>query len=123
MAQVVLIQDNKTLNDLISVNLTSYLGVDLIQRKNALETISLLAILPNIDLIITTHKLVDEDTSQILSQYISDHNLETGLIVLGTAEDPNNDFTINISNPKDWEKVIRSAAKVLGINDDVLAKK
>lgn len=123
MAQVILIEDNKTLNDLISVNLTTYLGVDLIQRKNAQEALNLLSILPNVDLIITTVKVQDELTSEILSHYILSNKLETGLIVLGTDQKSKNDFTINIVNPKDWEQVIHASAKVLGINENVLAKK
>jgi len=123
MAQVILIEDNKTLNDLISVNLTTYLGVDLIQRKNAQEALNLLSILPNVDLIITTVKVEDEPTSEILSHYILSNKLETGLIVLGTDQKSKNDFTINIVNPKDWEQVIHASAKVLGINENVLAKK
>ncbi len=123
MAQVILIEDNKTLNDLISINLTTYLGVDLIQRKNAQETLSLLAILPNIDLIITTLKVGDEPTSEILSRYINSNKLETGLIVLGSDEKANNDFTLNISNPHDWEQVVHGSAKILGINENVLAQK
>lgn len=123
MAQVILIEDNKTLNDLIAVNLTTYLGVDLIQRKNAQETLSLLAILPNVDLIITTLKVIDEPTAEILSHYIVNNKLETGLIVLGSDQKAKNDFTINIANPKDWEKVIQSSAKVLGISEDVLSQK
>lgn len=123
MAQVILIEDNKTLNDLISVNLTTYLGVDLIQRKNAQEALNLLSILPNVDLIITTVKVQDEPTSEILSHYILTNKLETGLIVLGTDQKSKNDFTVNIVNPKDWEQVIHASAKVLGINENVLAKK
>jgi HD-GYP domain-containing protein (c-di-GMP phosphodiesterase class II) len=123
MAQVILIENNKTLNDLISVNLTTYLGVDLIQRKNAQETINLLSILPNVDLIITTQKVDDEPTAEILTHYITTNKLETGLIVLGSDQKVKNDFTINIANPKDWEEVIHAAAKVLGINENVLAKK
>ncbi|MDO9183376.1 MAG: hypothetical protein Q7U04_13260 [Bacteriovorax sp.] len=123
MAQVILIADNKTLNDLIAINLTTYLGVDLIQRSNAQETLSLLAILPNVDLIITTNEVEDEQTAFILSQYIATNKLETGLIILGSDHSISNDFTINITNPKDWEQVIHGAAKVLGINENVLAQK
>ena len=123
MTQVVLIEENKTLNDLISINLTTYLGVDLIQRTNAQETLALLSILPNIDLIITAGHIGEESTAKIISDYIIDHKLETGLIVLGTGQLIKNDFTISISNPKDWEKIIHSSAKILGINENVLAKK
>lgn len=122
MAQVILIEENKVLNDLISVNLTTYLGVDLIQRRNATDTISLLAILPTIDLIITTKNTVNESTAEVLSDYIKANHLAVNLIILG-ADSGDNDFTITIPNSKDWEQVIHSSAKVLGINEDVLKKK
>ena len=123
MTQVILIENNKALNDLISINLTTYLGVDLIQRNNAQEALSLLAILPSIDLIITSLKTGEEETAKIISDYISNHRLESGLIVLGTKETANNDFTLNIENTHDWEKVVHGAAKILGINENILAKK
>lgn len=123
MAQVILVEDNKVLNDLISINLTSYLNVDVIHRKNAQEALGLLSILPNIDLIITTAKVMDEPTAQILSHHILTNKLETGLIVLGSNEKSVNDFTIHIANPKDWESVVHACAKILGINEDIIARK
>ena len=57
MAQVILIEDDKNLNDLLSTNLNSYLGVDLIGQDNAQDTLGLLAILPNIDIIITKDRI------------------------------------------------------------------
>ncbi len=123
MAQVILIEDNKTLNDLISINLTTYLGLDVIQRKDAQDALSLLSILPNIDLIITTKKVADEPTSEILSHHINSNKLDTGLIILGSDQAQKNDFTVSIPDPKNWEQVIHASAKILGINEDVLAKK
>lgn len=123
MAQVILIENNRTLNDLISINLTTYLGLDLIQRNDAQDALNLLTILPNIDLIITTNKVGNEPTSEILSKYISENKLDTGLIVLGSNQQRDNDFTIHIPNPGNWEQVIHATAKILGINEDVIAKK
>mgnify|MGYP005685158567 CR=1 FL=1 len=123
MAQVILIESNKTMNDLLSVNLTTYLGVDLIHRKNAQETLSLLAILPSIDLIITNSQIEGEDTANIINEYLIENNLEIGLMTLGGAVKKSTDHTITIASDKDWEKVIQTSAKVLGISEEVLAKK
>lgn len=123
MAQVILIESNKTMNDLLSVNLTTYLGVDLIHRKNAQETLSLLAILPSIDLIITNSQIEGEDTANIINDYLIENNLEIGLMTLGGAVKKSTDHTIAIASDKDWEKVIQTSAKVLGISEEVLAKK
>lgn len=123
MAQVILIEDNKILNDLIAVNLTTYLGVDLIQRKNAVETINLLAILPNVDLIITVAKVQDEPTAELIAQHIALNKLDTALIVLGPDAMPKYDFVLNIPTANNWEKVVHSSAQALGISEDRLSKK
>jgi response regulator RpfG family c-di-GMP phosphodiesterase len=123
MAQVILIEDNKTMNDLLSVNLSTYLGVDLIHRKNAQEALSLLAILPSIDLIISKVKVDSEDTANEINNYLTSNHLEIPLLVLGGNVKTKNDNAISIPSDKDWEKVIHTSAKVLGINEEVLAKK
>ncbi len=123
MAQVILIENNKTMNDLLSINLTTYLGVDLILRKNAQEAINLLTILPSIDLIICNSKVEDEDSANILNEYLIEANLEISLIVLGENVKKTTGHIINITNDKDWENVVRTSAKVLGINEDVILKK
>ncbi len=111
------------MNDLLSVNLTTYLGVDLIHRKNAQEALSLLAILPSIDLIITNTKVEGEDTANLINDYLIENNLEISLLVLGGTVKKTTEHTISIANDKDWEKVVSTSAKVLGISEDVLAKK
>jgi response regulator RpfG family c-di-GMP phosphodiesterase len=123
MAQVILIESNKTMNDLISVNLTTYLGVDLIQRKNAQDALGLLAILPSIDLIITNFKIEDEDTANLINTYLIENQLDISLIVLGGELRSPTDNTIYIPDSKDWEEVIQMTARVLGINDEILAKR
>lgn len=123
MAQVILIENNKTMNDLISVNLTTYLGVDLIHRKNATETINLLAILPSIDLIICNFKVDDEDSANMLNDYLIENKLDINLIVLGGTVKKTSENVICIANDKDWEKVVQISAKTLGISEDVLQKK
>lgn len=123
MAQVILIETNKTMNDLISINLNTYLGVDIIQRQTAQDTISLLAILPTVDLIITNSSVGTEETAKILNQYINENKLEIGLIVLGGKNNFNGDHVIHLPNDKDWEGVVSYSAKILGVNDDVFVKK
>jgi HD-GYP domain-containing protein (c-di-GMP phosphodiesterase class II)/uncharacterized protein with HEPN domain len=123
MAQVILIESNKTMNDLISVNLTTYLGVDLIHRKNAQDALSLLAILPSIDLIITNSFVEGEDSANIINDYLIENGLDISMIVLGEKTTKASENTINITNSNDWEKVIQTTAKVLGINEEVLARK
>ena len=123
MAQVILIESNPTMNDLISVNLTTYLGVDLIHRKNAQDALSLLAILPSIDLIITNSVVDGEDTANMINDYLIENQLDISMIVLGGQTSKASENTIHIPSNNDWEKVIQTTAKILGINEEVLARK
>ena len=123
MAQVVLVLDSQVLNELISINLVNFLGIDLVKRKNAESVLNLLEILPEINLIICQYDMTDENTAAIIQQYIIHKNLEIGLLILGGPGNLDNAFTVTIENPKDWEKVIELSAKILGITEDILAKK
>lgn len=123
MAQVILIESNKTMNDLLAVNLTSYLGVDLIHRNNATETISLLNILPSVDLIITCATVDSEDTANDINQYLLENKLNINLIILGGSVLKTHENVVCIPVANEWEKVILNATKMLGINESVLAKR
>lgn len=123
MAQVILIESNEIMNDLLSINFTSYLGVDLIQRKNAIETINLLNILPSIDLIICCAKIETEDTANDIHNYILQNKLEINLIIVGGSLNKKTANTIEVTDGQNWESVIQNSAKILGINEEVLSKK
>jgi HD-GYP domain-containing protein (c-di-GMP phosphodiesterase class II) len=123
MAQIILIEDNKVMNDLISVNLNTYLGADIIIRNNAQDALNLLAILPNIDLIITKFSIELEETSKILETYITSNKLPIGLIILGGEVNISSEYSLGIPNDLDWESVVHNAAKMLGINESVFVKK
>ncbi|MBK25161.1 MAG: hypothetical protein CME70_14300 [Halobacteriovorax sp.] len=123
MGQIVLIEDNPSLNELLSINLTTYVGVEVIPRKNAEDAIGLLNILPNVDLIICSHKIGEEDTAKLLVNYINDRKLDTGLIILGGNAKSHSEHAVIIENASEWEKVINTSAKILGISQEILAKK
>lgn len=123
MGQIVLIEENPSLKELLSINLTTYVGVEVIPRRNANEAIELLKILPNIDLVICSNKIGDEKTAQLLVDYINSNKLDTGLIILGGSAKSNSEHAVIIENANEWEKVINTSAKILGISQEVLSKK
>jgi hypothetical protein len=123
MSQVVLLEENQILNELISINLVNFLGIELIKRKSADTVLSLLDLLPEVNLIICQYEIGNENTAAIIQQYILLKKLDIGLMILGGPGSLDNEFTLTIKNPKNWEAVIDNAAKILGITDDVLAKK
>lgn len=123
MGQIVLIESNPSLKELLSINLTTYVGVEVIPRGSAAEAIELLKILPNIDLVICSNKVGDEKTAQMLVEHINGSGLDTGLIILGGSAKSNSEHAVIIENANEWEKVINTSAKILGISQEVLSKK
>lgn len=123
MAQVILIENNATLHELIALNLSTYVGSDIIPRKNAADAIALLDLLPGVPLIITRSRIEDEDTAALLAEYIKKKKIDTGLIVLGETSAEVKEIGVNISNDQEWEKVIKLAARMLGVTEEYMAKK
>jgi HD-GYP domain-containing protein (c-di-GMP phosphodiesterase class II) len=123
MAQVLIIEDNINLKELLTLNLTTYVGVEVIPRQSAADALDLMNILPTIDLVITKEKIGDEFTAQAIAKFIKSEGRDTSLIVLGALPAEARDFGVFVPNPKDWEKVIQLAAKLLGINPKSLEKK
>lgn len=123
MAQIILIENNSTLHELLALNLSTYVGSDVIPRKNAVDAIALLDLLPGIPLIITRNRVEDEDTAAMLAEYIKKKKIDTGLIVLGEASNEVKEIAAIVPNDLEWEKVIKVAARMLGVTEEYMAKK
>ncbi len=123
MAQVILIENNSTLHELIALNLTTYVGADVIPRKNAADAIALLELLPGVPLIITRNRIEDEDTASDLANYIKKKKSETGLIVLGEIDPHVKEIAANVPTDLEWEKAIKLAARMLGVTEEFMSKK
>ncbi len=112
MSQVILIEENPNLRDLLSINLKTFVGAEVIPRANSIEVINLLNILPNVDLIITQSKIKDEETAKLIMNYIAENDLEIGVIVNGKVELEEHENLVVIEDEKNWEEVISTAAKI-----------
>lgn len=124
MAQIILIETNQTLKDLLTLNLVTYTGSEVIPRDSAKEAIELMDILPNIDLIICSAKTGNEKTAEMIGSYLLENGRESGIIVLGEGfPETIRDMAVSIPDSSDWEKVVESSLKVLGINEESLRKK
>ncbi|WP_372654712.1 hypothetical protein [Halobacteriovorax sp.] len=123
MSQVILIEENENLRDLLAINLKTYVGSEVIPRSTASEAIDLLNILPNVDLIITQARVDDEQTANILLQYIKDNNSDVSIIVNGQFDHVDEEKLIVIQEEKDWETIISTSAQVLGVSIESLEKR
>ena len=115
MSQTILIESNEDLKKIFSINLNTFVGTDVIQRKNADDAIDLLKILPQISLVITEAKTNNEETALKLHQYIKSEGLNTALIVMGDCKALSHE-AICLKEPVSWEILIKQAAHALGVS-------
>lgn len=114
MSQTILIETNDDLKKIFSLNLSTFVGTDVIIRQNADDALALLKILPQVSLIITKAKVGGEETATKIFQYIKNESLHTSLIVLGECPNLQNEI-LCLQEPVSWEILIKQAAQHLGV--------
>ena len=122
MAQVILIEPNTDLRKIFSINLSTFVGADVVVRQNAEDAIAILKILPEIQLIIAKSKIEIEETSILIHQYIKQNGLKTSLIVLGECQALSSEV-LCLKEPVNWETLVNQAAQHLGITLQEAANK
>ena len=115
MSQTILIENNEDLKKIYSINLNTFVGTDVIHRKNAEDAIELLRILPQVGLVITQAKLEGIETALKIHQFIKQEGLGTAMIVLGECRPLANEV-ICLKEPVSWEVLIKQAAQLLGVS-------
>jgi HD-GYP domain-containing protein (c-di-GMP phosphodiesterase class II) len=115
MSQTILIESSEDLKKIFALNLNTFVGTDVIHRKNADDAIELLRILPQVGLVITQAKVGTEETALKIYQFIKSENLATALIVLGTSKTIAGEVMC-LQEPVSWEILIKQAAQHLGVN-------
>lgn len=123
MSQIIVLEPHKDLSDLICINLNTYVGAETIPRTQAEEVISILAILPDVEIVVCREKIEGENIVNSVAKYIKTHQLDTQLIVLGKAPGFASEISTEVSNPHDIEGIIEKASKILGVNPDQIKAK
>lgn len=122
MSQTILIETNESLKKIFSLNLSTFVGTDVIHRQNADDALALLRILPQVSLVITKAKVGDEETAIKIHNYIRSESLSTSMIVLGECP-PLASEILCLQEPVSWEVLIKQAAQVLGVTiQDAITK-
>lgn len=122
MSQTILIEGNEDLKKVFSLNLNTFVGTEVIIRKNAEDAIALLNILPQISLIITRNNIGDEETAIRLHQYLRDNDLSIPLIVMGACPTLAGEVFC-LQDPVDRDALIKQAATYLGVTLKDVANK
>ncbi|MBH46821.1 MAG: hypothetical protein CME71_01480 [Halobacteriovorax sp.] len=123
MGQIILVEDNEPFHELLTLNISTYIGAQVIARKDAAEVTALLSILPDIDAIICKSKIGAEPTAQIVLDYLRESLQEVVLIVVGEAPNHHEGELVNVPDSQDWESIVKVCAKILGVTPESVEKK
>lgn len=122
MSQTILLEPNEKLHKLYSINLSTYALTDIVKRDNAADVISLLSILPEVDLIITRANIENDLTAVRIFNHIQENDLDIPMIVLGDSKELSQKV-LTLKNDVDWEILIKHAANILGVTPEEIQKK
>lgn len=99
MPQIILIESDDTFKSILKLNLLKVFGCDVIEKNTAADAISLLEILPDVDMVICRDQVGIENTRQRLAAHFEKEKLIIPLLV--------------ITPTQNWENIIQLTGKIL----------
>jgi hypothetical protein len=114
MAQIILIEPDDSLRTVLKLNIMKALGCDVIEKQTALDAISLLEILPTIDLVICREQIELEKTGLTIAGFFEKEKLSTPVLVIGKNVSSYKHL-VAIDADRTWENIITTAGIILGI--------
>jgi len=112
MKQVLLVEPNPTLRDIIKLNLMISVECDVILKQSANDALSIVQILPYLDLIICNAS--SNAAGEVISSYLETENRTTPLLIIGNVTSNYKHLT-TVDESQSWEYVISIAMHVLGL--------
>ncbi|AUN97346.1 hypothetical protein C0V70_04310 [Bacteriovorax stolpii] len=114
MSQILLIENDESLRSILKLNLIKNLGCEVVEKDSSEDAISLLDILPNIDLVICRDQIDNTQAAYEIAQYLKNSKSEIPLLIIGKKIGPYENSQA-ISTDHSWENVIQSAGKIIGM--------
>ncbi len=115
MTQILLIESDESLRSILKLNLMKSIGGDVIEQMTAIDAISLLEILPSIDLVICREQIGSEKTGESLSSFFETGRHSIPLMVIGNKVSSYKHL-VAINPDQTWEKIVTSAGTILGVD-------
>lgn len=126
MSKTILIDENETTRSAYTLNLSTYVGTEVIGRKGPRDTIDLLEILSDFDLIITKKTVRGKNSPQMIQDYLKSKNIVIPIIILGDneSEEQESQNIHYLPPPIQIKELIELSSRVLGVVlKDVIEKK
>lgn len=119
MRKAILIEKDSEIRKLYELNLELYLGMKVVHIADADELSQYLQKNKDINVIISTDKVGDENTILKVYYFVNAQKLDIPVILLGTEYKLKEN--VHQFEPKDWKGVIKKIGKVLSITAEEMA--
>lgn len=124
MTQILIIVDDKPLQASLNKNLIKHLGCEVVLQDSSRNAISMMSLIPDIDVIICKDVIKKDAVAQKMSEFIVEHNKEIGkeilLFILG--ENKTAYTKVTAVDPKSsWEQIVTTLAGLLDIKVEIAA--
>lgn len=124
MSQALFLSDHEILNDIYTLNLKAFVDVNVTLKNSLQETIDLIKLNPNFDVLITLSNIAGMDVAKELVQLKSELKLEFPIIVIGEKSSVSNtDQVITLAANFNIQNVVRTVAQSLGVTAREMAEK
>lgn len=124
MSKTILIDDKEATRSVYALNLTTYVGTEVVDRKGPRDTIDLLEVLSDFDLIITRQTIRGKNAPKLILDYLKSKDLSIPMIVLGEEDKSLDSALLHFLNPPiKVNDLIELASKVLGVVLSEVAEK
>lgn len=124
MGQCLLIDDSNKISAIHSLNLKVFTGMDVIWKPNLKESIALIDLVPNIDIIITKSRIQDEEVAYELLNYLQVLEVPPVVIVLGGDDKLDQFPNVHCLSPVvTHRELVTKTAAILGITAKDMASK
>lgn len=116
MSQTLVIHDNSSLVDLLGLNLPTFVGTDVISKKNFKEAQTLLEVHPGIHLIVCADRIGDEATADLVHQMNAKSKRPSDLIVIGERSKVQaSAHIVVLASTAEVKQMVQAAAKLLKV--------
>ena len=114
MSQILLVENDESLRSILKLNLIKNLGCEVVEKESVDDALSLIAILPNIDLIISRDRMGTIEVGLILAQSLKKEQSSIPLLVIGKQVE-SYEHVVMIDAAQSWKNIILTAGKIIGI--------
>ena len=115
MSQILLIETDDSLRSILKLNMMKNIGCEVIEKVALEEALSILAILPDIDLILCRDQSGTLQIAEEIANYLKAEKSKIPVLIIGEKR-TDYQFANAIPATSTWKDVVTMAGKLLGVN-------